>query len=252
MTVMLARHQTAPSAARAGVRFWFIMVRLKSRTQSPVNGFQFIDPAIAADAMQTWDFESLVAQVQARRAANPRFGLTTDANSIRQEVDAQNALRMLSIRNAESYVTVEGGPSPNRGASRSPSWAGAVGGVRKLAAGMGTLKDWLGSGGVAVPPPKSEGRAAVCVVCPQNQPGDILAMFTQPVAERIKAQLAIKNDLNLTTTYDDKLEVCQACACPLKLKVHTPLEHIAAHLPEAVKAQLDARCWILKEINEKG
>jgi len=223
------------------------MVRLKSRTQCPVNGFQFIDPAISPDAMQTWDFESLVAQVQNRRAANPRFGLTTDANSIRQEVDAQNALRMLSIRNAESYVTVEGGADPNRSAPRSPSWAGAVGGVVKVAAGMGILKDWLGAGGQAVPPAKSETRAGVCTVCPQNQPGNLLALFTQPVAERIKAQLAMKQDLSLTTSYDDKLEVCQACACPLKLKVHTPLEHILAHLPAEVREKLDPSCWILKE-----
>lgn len=225
------------------------MVRLKSRTQCPVNGFQFIDPAISADALQTWDFEGMVAQVQARRAANPRFGLTTDANSIRQEVDAHNALRMLSIRNAESYVTVEGGASPNRVAPRSPSWAGAVGGVKKVTAGMGALKDWLGAGGVPVPHEKAVSRAAVCVVCPQNQPGDILAMFTQPVAERIKQQLAIKNDMNLNTTYDDKLEVCQACACPLKLKVHTPLEHITAHLPAEVRGKLDPKCWITSESN---
>lgn len=224
------------------------MVRLKSRTQCPVNGFQFIDAAISGDAIQTWDFESMVREVQNRRMANPRFQLTTDANSIRQEVDQQNALRMLQIRNAESYVVVEGQASPNRVAPRSPSWVGAaVGGAKKIYSGMGVLKDWLGAGGVPVSAEKSAGRASVCAACPQNQPGDIFAIFTQPVAERIKAQLAIKNDMSLTTPSDAKLEICQACMCLNRLKVHTPLEHITSHMSEEVKKALDSQCWVLKE-----
>lgn len=223
------------------------MVRLKSRTQCPVNGFQFIDAAISGDAIQTWDFESMVREVQNRRMANPRFQLTTDANSIRQEVDQQNALRMLQIRNAESYVVVEGQASPNR-VVRSPSWVGAaVGKFGAVKAGMGVLKDWLGAGGVPVSPEKSASRAAVCAVCPENKPGDIFAIFTQPVAERIKSQLAIKNDMSLTTPSDAKLNVCQACMCPLLLKVHTPLEHVTSHMSEEVKKALDPQCWVLKE-----
>ena len=222
------------------------MVRLKSRTQSPVNGFQFIDPAISPNAIQTWDFESLCREVQARRTQNPRFKLATDMNTIRQEVDQQNALRMLSIRNAESYITSEGGgAAPNRVAPQN--WRGVAGGIKRVAAGAGILRDWLGAGGIAVAPGKSQSRAGVCAVCPKNLPGDLFSIFTQPVAERIKAQLAIKNDLNLKTSLDDKLKVCAACSCPLQLKVHTPLEHIKEHLSEEVKAALDPSCWILSE-----
>jgi len=224
------------------------MVRLKSRREACIDGFQFVDAAISDQVMKNWDFESLVGEVQSRRAANPRFGLTTDLNSIRQEVDQANALRMLSIRNADSYIVSDPGPLPNRAALRSPSWQGAVGGAKKVVAGMGVLKDWLGAGGVPVVKEKSEGRSAVCAVCPQNQPGNLLAIFTQPVAERIKAQIAMKLDMNLATTNDAKLNVCQACWCPLELKVHTPLEHIVEHLSDEVKAKLDPACWILKEM----
>lgn len=223
------------------------MVRLKSRTQCPVNGFQFIDAAISPNAIQTWDFEQLVREIQDRRVKNPRFKLPTDSNTIRQEVDQQNALRMLSIRGAESYITAEaGGPAPNRVAPQN--WRQNVaGGVKRVAAGAGILRDWLGAGGVAVSAELALKRAGVCVACPQNKPGDFSAMFTQPVAERIRAQLAIKNDMNMTTPLDDKLEVCAACSCPLKLKVHTPLGHIKEHLSDEVKAALDKGCWILSE-----
>lgn len=223
------------------------MVRLKSRTQCPVNGFQFIDAAISPTPMQTWDFEQLCREIQDRRTQNPRFKLPTDINAIRQEVDQQNALRMLAIKGAESYITAEsGGASPNRVAPQN--WrTNVVGGVKRVVAGAGILRDWLGAGGVSVSPELSAKRAAVCAVCPQNQAGDFSAIFTQPVAERIRAQLAMKNDMNLTTALDDKLQVCAACSCPLKLKVHTPMAHIKEHLSEEVKAALDKNCWILSE-----
>lgn len=222
------------------------MVRLKSRTQCAVNGFQFVDAPISPEPMQEWDFETLAQKVAARRAANPRFKLSTDMNTIRQEVDNQNALRMLSIRGADSYVVVEGGPAPNRAALHG--WRNAVGGVKRVAAGAGTLKDWLGAGGVPVDRPLAEGRAAGCAVCPKNVAGDLTSWFTQPVAERIKAQVAMKLDLNLTTAVDEKLGICEACACPLKLKPWVPLPHIREHLSDEVKARLDPGCWILKEL----
>jgi hypothetical protein len=227
------------------------MVRLKSRTQCPVNGFQFVDAKIAPQPLKTWDFEGLVQQVRARRLSNPRFELSTDLAVIRQEVDEQNALRMLSVSGADSYIISDaGGPAPNRLAPRSLRHGAEVagGGVKRAVSGMGVLKDWLGEGGVPVDGEKATARALICATCPKNAKGDWTTFFTQPVAALIRQQLSIRGDLELETRHDDALNVCEACGCPLKLKVHVPINHIAAHTGDEVKGALDPRCWILAEI----
>lgn len=232
-----------------------LMVKLKSRYQCPVGGFQFIDAPISDQALQTWDFESLVRQVEDRRRQNPRFGLPVDTNAIRNEVDQQNALRMLSIQNAESYITADpGGAPPNFPSARPQKWAGVAGVASRagaLAAGAAILRDWLGDGGTPVAKELANGRAGVCATCPQNEPGDWMALFTAPAQEFIRGQLNVRKDLNCTTPFDDQLRVCKACFCPLKLKVHVPLEHIKRHLSDGARAKLDARCWITDEMAKR-
>ena len=221
-------------------------LRLKSRQQSPVNGFQFIDAAISAEALQTWDFTSLVQQVASRRAANPRFGLTTDINAISAEVDLQNAQRMLSIRGADSFIVqdAEGGaanfPIPQR--------RGAPGAVAaSLTSGALVLMDWLGADGKPVSNELAEHRASVCDKCPLNAKGDWSAWFTIPAAAVIQKQIERRNEIKLATPFDDGLGVCEACACPLKLKVHAPIKHITDRMSQEVRTKLHAGCWILQE-----
>lgn len=221
------------------------MVRLKSRYQCPVGGFQFVDAPISDQPIQTWDFNEMVRIVQARRQQNPRFNLPTDQRAIEAEVDLQNAMRMLSISGAQSYITDVGPPPPNFTLPPSRSWRNAVGAVKQ---GSATLLDWLGDGGVPVPKEQSAKRALVCTACPLNGKGDWLSIFTKPVQELIQAQLSVKHDLNISTPYDEQLGVCNACACPLKLKVHTPIQHIGKHLSSDVKNKLDKGCWILPEL----
>lgn len=225
------------------------MVKLKSRQNCAVDGFQFIDAPISPDPLKTWDFEQLVREIQARRMNNPRFQLTTDLAAIREEVDQQNALRMLSIRGADSYIMESGGgalPNPPRPA-HTPKWGGAAG-ISRLGSGAMILKDWLGAGGVPVAKELAAARSAVCATCPKKVPGDWTTLFTQPIADRIKTQIAMKQQMELTTPSDAELQgtMCEACSCPLELKPWTPLEHILAHQSADTKARLDARCWILK------
>lgn len=224
------------------------MVRLKSRTQCPVNGFQFIDAPIDPNPMQTWDFNQMVRQVISRREMNPRFGLSVDQRTVEREVDEQNAMRMLSIRNAESYVVVEGQGPPNFQTPRSKSWPSAVGAVKT---GVNTLADWLGEGGTPVPKEQSEARAFTCATCPQNGQGDWLSVFTKPAQLLIQGQMNLRNDLSMSTSSDDKLGICNACKCPLKLKVHVPINHISANMPAEIRAGLDPRCWIILEIEQR-
>jgi len=92
----------------------------------------------------------------------------------------------------------------------------------------------------------ADSRAAICADCPKNDGGDFTAYFTEPIANKIRTQLEIRGDLQLRTPSDEKLTVCSACDCPLKLKVWVPLDHILAHTSPEVKTKLDPRCWILK------
>lgn len=97
----------------------------------------------------------------------------------------------------------------------------------------------------------AEQRAAVCAVCPLNQAGDWTALFTVPVSNTIRAVLGAIKGQGLTTTRDEALHVCSACACPMKLKVWCRLPHILNHMPAESKAALDPRCWITREAAEQ-
>jgi UV DNA damage repair endonuclease len=65
----------------------------------------------------------------------------------------------------------------------------------------------------------------------------------RPISEFMQ----IKNDAKITTSLDAKLETCQACDCPMVLKVHCPLDVILEREKPEHLAKLDPRCWILKE-----
>lgn len=229
------------------------MPRLRSRTQACVNGFWFRQAQTNWE-LQTWDFEALAQAVQSHRLANPRHNLTTDLTAIRNEVDEYNARRMQSIRGADIYIQESGPPPPSfiTPPQKGRALTNVVGGAKHVAAGIGTLLDWLGSGALPVLNELSNARAHVCVECPKNQPGDIFAIFTAPLAEKLRTQLAIRRDMSLTTPDDAQLKICSACHCPLQLKVHVPLDHIESHLAEEVKERLDPRCWILKELHARN
>lgn len=214
----------------------------------------FIQPEISDKPMGNphTDFETLCRQVQSVRAANPRFGLNTDLNVIRNEVDHQNALRVLGIKGAESYLVEDGqgGSDPKSEARPHNQRLGVVEGGRRISTGAAVLHDWLGEGGKPVVPALAVQRAEICVTCPKNGGGDWTTRFTTPAVEHIRRQLSLRREMDLKTPDDDNLGVCTACSCPLKLKVWTPLKHILAHTSELVKTDLDSRCWILREKTE--
>lgn len=197
-------------------------------------------------------FNFCCEQLQMARMANPflceRHGWSTELRDIENEVDAYNAARCIAhgwtdwVWPDDPAAPVATYTPPHEKKKRVP----VVAGVKRVAAGVALLLEWLGSGGKAVDPVLAEKRAAVCADCPKNDGGDWKAYFTEPVAAKIRTQLEIKQDLQLRTAYDERLTVCSACDCPLKLKVHAPMEHILAHTSEDTKTRLDPRCWILK------
>lgn len=215
------------------------MVHLKSRTQSPPNGFIYIQKETGWRG-DTWDFMQLCSMVQQHRKQNPRLKLNTDLNAIIEEVDVANAMRVAGMPGTESYLLMDSA-SPK---SFPPHLVQAA---SRLAAGVKSLAEWLGSGGKPVSNTVAETRAWVCVNCPKNQTRDLTTWFTRPASELIRRWIAMRKDLSLTTSHDESLGVCVACACPLKLKVHTPISHILSQIPAESKADLVPECWILAE-----
>lgn len=228
------------------------MGRLKSLTAHPPGGFQYIQPETGMAKPFAGSFSSVVNQVVSLRKANKylaeKHGWALDRAGVEYDVEQQNVARMVAhgwydfiAQEAPAYV-----PPAYDGVKKKPG--SAVGaGVKRVAAGVGVLLDWLGSGGKPVDQAVAERRAAVCATCPKNDGGDWKAYFTGKVADKIRTQLEMKNDLQLKTSLDSQLTVCSACDCPLPLKVHTPLVHVLAHTNEEVKQRFDPRCWVLHE-----
>ncbi len=227
---------------------------LKTRRTFPPGGYLFFEARTGWNAPGGSDFDGVVAAIIAHRKANPRFEKewATDQIDVENELDQYTCAR---LNNNEHYC--DGGPPASflkgllpRRQSISQRFARAhvAGGVEKIAGGTGLLLDWLGSGGKPVAKELAEARASVCVTCPKNQEGGLSRFFTVPASEMIRKQLAIKNDMKLETSHDAKLGVCGVCYCPLKLKVHTPIEYIKAHSKPEWVAEFPDFCWIKKEL----
>lgn len=224
----------------------------KSLVNAPPNGWQFIEPTISPEPMVTWDLGSLVNQVIEARKRNPRHRLDSSYDAVYADVLRQNEARVRALPGTDIFfsdATTGFTPPPKTSALRrvSQKLAAAAGGVVKVNAGVGVLLDWLGSGAKPVADELAEQRAAVCVDCPKNTKGNLTDFFTVPASDTILKQLEIRKDMNLKTTRDFGLNVCSACLCPMKLKVHVPMSYIQAKMNDKVKSELDPRCWMLKE-----
>lgn len=140
-------------------------------------------------------------------------------------------------------------PKPVARADAKPAARPWVDKLRRLANGVSTLADWVGHGQKPVDQATAENRAVVCVACPLNNTApDWIGRLTTSASQAMHDQMEVKAELELRTSLDSKLGVCDACLCPLALKVWTPLEFIEKHLDRDVFFELDKNCWILKEL----
>jgi hypothetical protein len=236
------------------------MLRLKNRQSSIPNGLTFHQPEVP-----TWkpsfqpSFNSLCQQVLAMRRANPYLAQKSkwamDPRAIEDEVDHFNAL-ICQRMGWDQYIQSDQGSTPppkQQGPSHPGEVAAAAGRAAKIWSGVKTTNEWIDSGVPAVAGELAEKRALVCAGCQQNGQGDFTRWFTSPASEAIKRQIQKVSDRKLVTSQDAKLNICEVCLCPLKLKVHTPLEFIKMHILPAVLAELKRipDCWIPKELEGK-
>lgn len=117
--------------------------------------------------------------------------------------------------------------------------------VSKFANGAVIVTQWLGSGGKAVAASQAQKRADICNECPRNNQTVRAAGL---IAEKIKAQLEIKNGLSMRVSGEKRLGTCDVCMCHLRLKVWIPIERI---MPQPGDEFPDS-CWINHESNERN
>lgn len=217
------------------------MPRLLDRSRQIPGSLRFLQPETKFETPLWSSFDTIVDMVLQHRRGNHYLAQKNkwalDRTSIAEEVDAYNAA-LCKAHGWNNYIS-EGGDDPKSNLSLLRS-------ASHLAAGGRAIADWLGDGGVPVAAVESESRAVVCADCPKNGKGDWTRFFTVPAANHIRRQMAIRNDMAVSTPWDDELGVCEACDCPLTLKVHSPIQHILKHLTAEVRSALDPRCWILK------
>lgn len=214
-----------------------------NRSTFPNGGWSFFQPQTNwwAPAPVSNTFDQQVVNIIKHRRANPavtgRFKLATDPATVGAELEEFTAKRL-------GLPDPKLSPPPTRPQLGQGAVA-AVAAVEKLAAGAALLLEWQESGQAPVAPALAEKRAAICAVCPKNEVGGFTKYFTAPVADNIRRRLARLHEMNLTTPSDDKLQVCAACLCPLRLKVWCPMDLIQARLKPEQRVELDPNCWIL-------
>jgi hypothetical protein len=226
------------------------MIEPFSRTTFPNGGWQYYQSQSRWNAPNPKGntFDRQVEEIIKHRKLNPAMlihhKLSIDPVIVGNELEAYNRARLGIPFPPTALPSI---PPPESSPLLSIPVRDAISAVKKLAAGNALLMEWEESGMPPEPAEISESRAKVCQHCPKNEKGKSLTeIFTVPVANRIKERFKRLHEMDLKTSVDSELNVCQACLCPLKLKVHTPMPLIQKRLKPEQRAELDPKCWILQ------
>ena len=126
--------------------------------------------------------------------------------------------------------------------------------IKREATGMAILRDWWGDGLHHVRQEIADHRSKTCVAgddgnpCPHNKAPRWWEHHKSAIADAIIHQIGVKERLKLSTPLENSLAMCSICGCCLQLKVWTPIEHIARHMPVEQLARYPEFCWQRKEI----
>lgn len=236
------------------------MARLKDRNTFPPGGFQFYQPQTnwSAPNPDSSSFDVTVRNIVEHRKGNrwisEQNNLSTDPDVVADELDAFNAERML--KSGWNHFLSDAGPSPSWLPRRLSRSAGVVvESVKKTAAGVKVIAEWLGSGLRPVDKALAEKRGSRCIECPNNVDPNWLQKLDAMAAADVKKLVEIKNDLKLETKYDNQLNTCGICDCFLKLKIWVPTKHIANETStdtlnrlSVVKTASGQGCWVPEEV----
>lgn len=235
------------------------MARLKTRQKQIPNGFRFLQPETGWKSTRFASFDSIVSSLISHRNGRPdlvaKHKWATDYANVANEVEQFNVNLCLK-HGWNAYLDggdFGGGPAPKSialPAADARQVSAAAGRVTKIWSGVKTLNEWIDSGQPPVTSEVATARAAVCAACPRNGQGDFTTWFTKPAAAAIARQIEKLEHRKLSTPHDDRINICEVCLCPMKLKVHTPLPFIKAHMSNTIYDELprEPKCWIVQEL----
>ena len=202
--------------------------------------------------------DALERAIKANPALAAKHKWPSDRRAIEDWVDLYNATVCARMGWSEYIQADTGGITiPKSSAPHQQqtlqSLRNAVAEAKELVSGAKTLDEYLESNEPPVSPELSTHRAIICSKCPLNSPEDLTKWFTVPAAEYIRRKIGKAQSRNMTTPRDDELNLCTACHCPLKLKVHIPIEWIGKRLgnDKLAKMRKGKDCWIIAEMERK-
>lgn len=216
----------------------------------PSGGWEFYQPQTNwhAPTPKSSTFDQTVILIQKHRQANgaitARHNLATSFAAVADELEAYTRRRL----NIPTPVAPPPNPLPPQQPHQAAEVAAGASGLIRVAQGSGPILEWITSGTPAVAPELSEKRASICVSCPKNDTSQptLLQWFVIQAGKVVAKALEARQDLKLQTSHDGSLGVCSACLCVNKVKVHCPMDIVLKHLKPEVRADLDPRCWILR------
>lgn len=209
-------------------------------------------------------FEAAVDAIRQHRLANhSRFPiLSTDSATIAAQLDEYTCIRIAQDpqwctgKAAQTSALPKGFRLAHLRPVPSANVAGVVSSspvpksyIRNTAAGIGLYLDWFGDR-KPVDQLTAEKRAGVCVTCPKHVKGNLMQRFNAAAAKEIMSVFSILTDLSLKTSRDGDLAICDACDCPMRAKVWSPIGIIRKHIRPEAEAALWENCWIRSEPNE--
>lgn len=231
------------------------MARLRNRQIQIPGGYQFYVPETRWQPRAGSSFQGIVDALINHRRSQPyltqQHKWSLDPSTVANEVDAFNAA-ICERMGWKDYINVQSAEPPTPRFRTLPQTSqnqltAAAEKAKKVWQGVKSLNDWIDSNTAPVEKELAEKRAAVCAVCPVNGAGGMEQFFTKLAAEVVRKQFERVADRNISTTLDEKLGVCTACLCPLKLVVHVPLKFKLAHMGPETKRDLHPSCWVLHE-----
>lgn len=112
---------------------------------------------------------------------------------------------------------------------------------------VSALTHWLVEGTEPVSAQLAEARARICRTCPLNMDEGLYEDVVGLAAAMVQVAFEIKHRRKLTVEGEEKLHICDACGCDLKLKVHAPASVLFVDGTPGYFEKLAPMCWIRDE-----
>jgi hypothetical protein len=221
---------------------------LKTITSFPPGGFTYTQPESKLKFSQLIPLPDQAKLVAAHRKANGYSGATVSEAA--NDIEEWTCLR---LNNDPEYciTDTQKKTAPLRFVSGLVRDVQAVASsVADAVVGARIIYEWWGEGGRPVPQELAQGRADNCIACPNNT---VERSWLSGLSETAQEHLQFRSKEKMSVKGEEKLGICVLCSCPMKLKVHTPIELIHEHtLPETIQ-KLDGvlgLCWVRDELKK--